>query len=196
MVVGSAKPRHCWLSDPGNRPEAGSERGHRHGRFQFWETGHRAILRVDITWLVALPTRDRRMSDQAAETKPERVLVVEDNEHAAYLLRTLLERAGYSVVVSPDGRDALAKLASMEPVDLVMLDLMLPYVSGYQVLIEARQDPKWQRVPIIVVTARTLEMDAVRALETGANDFIRKPFSPEELVARVRRAIELRRCAA
>jgi len=136
------------------------------------------------------------MSDQAPETKPERVLVVEDNEHAAYLLRTLLERAGYSVIVSPDGRDALAKLVSMEPVDLVMLDLMLPYVSGYQVLIEARQNPKWQRVPIVVVTARTLEMDAVRALETGANDFIRKPFSPEELVARVRRAIELRRCAA
>lgn len=136
------------------------------------------------------------MTDQAAETKADRVLIVEDNEHAAYLLRTLLERAGYSVVVSPDGRDAIEKLASMEPVDVVMLDLMLPYVSGYQVLIEARQNAKWQRVPIVVVTARTLEMDAVRALETGANDFIRKPFSPEELLARVRRAIELRRCAA
>jgi DNA-binding response OmpR family regulator len=137
-----------------------------------------------------------RMSEEAAKPTPERVLVVEDNEHAAYLLRTLLERAGYSVIVSPDGRDALAKVASLEPVDLVMLDLMLPYVSGYQVLIEARQNPKWQRVPIVVVTARTLEMDAVRALETGANDFIRKPFSPEELLARVRRAIELQRSAA
>jgi DNA-binding response OmpR family regulator len=137
-----------------------------------------------------------RMSEEAAKPTPERVLVVADNEHAAYLLRTLLERAGYSVIVSPDGRDALAKVASLEPVDLVMLDLMLPYVSGYQVLIEARQNPKWQRVPIVVVTARTLEMDAVRALETGANDFIRKPFSPEELLARVRRAIELQRSAA
>lgn len=136
------------------------------------------------------------MSEEAPKPVPERVLIVEDNEHAAYLLRTLLERAGYSVIVSPDGRDALAKLASLEPVDLVMLDLMLPYVSGYQVLIEARENPKWQRVPIVVVTARTLEMDAVRALETGANDFIRKPFSPEELLARVRRAIELRRGAA
>ena len=136
------------------------------------------------------------MSEEAPKPVRERVLIVEDNEHAAYLLRTLLERAGYSVIVSPDGRDALAKLASLDPVDLVMLDLMLPYVSGYQVLIEARQNPKWQRVPIVVVTARTLEMDAVRALETGANDFIRKPFSPEELVARVRRAIELRRGAA
>src|SRR5688572_21969441 len=120
------------------------------------------------------------MSEEAPKPAPERVLIVEDNEHAAYLLRTLLERAGYSVIVSPDGRDALAKLASLEPVDLVMLDLMLPYVSGYQVLIEARQNPKWQRVPIVVVTARTLEMDAVRALETGANDFVRKPFSRSE----------------
>jgi DNA-binding response OmpR family regulator len=135
------------------------------------------------------------MIEAALEARPERVLIVEDNEHAAYLLRTLLERAGYAVIVSSDGRDAIAKLASLEPVDLVILDLMLPYVSGYQVLIEARQNPKWQRVPVIVVTARTLEMDAVRALETGANDFVRKPFLPEELVARVRRAIELRRSA-
>jgi DNA-binding response OmpR family regulator len=139
---------------------------------------------------------DRRMSEQAPRATQERVLVVEDNEHAAYLLRTLLERAGYAVVVSPDGRDALAKLGSMDPVDVVILDLMLPYVSGYQVLIEARQNRKWRRVPIVVVTGRTLEMDAVRALETGANDFVRKPFLPEELIARVRRAIELQRSAA
>src|SRR5688572_10816694 len=123
----------------------------------------------------------------------ECVLIVEDNAHAAYLLRTLLEHAGYAVSLSPDGRDALAKLSSMEPVDLVLLDLMLPYVSGYQVLIDARQNPRWKHVPIVVVTARTLEMDAVRALETGANDFVRKPFMPEELVARVRRAIDLSR---
>lgn len=135
------------------------------------------------------------MRDDTLKTTQERVLIVEDNEHAAYLLRTLLEHAGYTVSVSPDGRDALAKLASLEPVDLVILDLMLPYVSGYQVLIEARQNPRWQHVPIIVVTARTLEMDAVRALETGANDFVRKPFLAEELLARVRRAIELSRRA-
>lgn len=133
------------------------------------------------------------MRDEAPNSAPERVLVVEDNEHAAYLLRVLLERAGYEVSVSADGHDALARLKSMQPVDLVLLDLMLPYVSGYQVLIEARRDPQWRHVPIIVVTARTLEMDAVRALESGANDFVRKPFQPDELIARVRRAIELAR---
>lgn len=132
------------------------------------------------------------MSAAADPVRP-RVLVVEDNEHAAYLLRVLLERAGFEVSVSPDGHDAQARLRSMAPVDLVILDLMLPYVSGYQVLIDARRDPNWRHVPIIVVTARTLEMDAVRALETGASDFVRKPFQPDELIARVRRAIELNR---
>jgi DNA-binding response OmpR family regulator len=133
------------------------------------------------------------MSEEAPEPRPERVLIVEDNEHAAFLLRALLERAGFEVGISPNGRDALEFLARHEPVDLIVLDLMLPYVSGYQVLIEARKNPKWARVPIVVLTARTLEMDAVRALETGANDFIRKPFLPEELIARIRRAIELNR---
>ena len=133
------------------------------------------------------------MSEESPQATPLRVLVVEDNEHAAYLLRSLLEHAGFEVSLSKDGRDALAKLASMEPVDVVLLDLMLPYVSGYQVLIEARKDPRWAEVPIVVLTARTLEMDAVRALETGANDFIRKPFLPDELIARIRRAIQLGR---
>ena len=138
------------------------------------------------------------MSEEAEKATPERVLIVEDNEHASYLLRRLLEHAGFHVTVSPDGRDAIAKLESMEPVDLVLLDLMLPYVSGYQVLIEARKHAKWLKVPIIVVTARTLEMDAVRALETGADDFVRKPFRPDELIARIRRTIEIgrRRSAA
>jgi DNA-binding response OmpR family regulator len=70
---------------------------------------------------------------------------------------------------------------------------MLPYLSGYQILIEARKNPRWLDVPIVVVTARTLEMDAVRALESGANDFVRKPYQPEELLARIKRAIELSR---
>jgi DNA-binding response OmpR family regulator len=131
------------------------------------------------------------MSDEAPQSNAERVLVVEDNEHAAYLMRCLLERAGFAVSVSPDGRDAIAKLETTEPVDLMILDLMLPYVSGYQVLIEARKNARWLKVPIIVVTGRILEMDAVRALETGANDFVRKPFRPDELIARARRAIEL-----
>ncbi len=133
------------------------------------------------------------MSDEGPQATRERVLIVEDNEHASFLLKRLLERAGFDAIVSPDGRDAIAKLSSLEPVDAVLLDLMLPYVSGYQVLIEARKHPAWRAVPIVVVTARTLEMDAVRALETGANDFVRKPFRPDELVARVRRAIELSR---
>ena len=90
------------------------------------------------------------MSDEGPQATRERVLVVEDNEHASFLLKSLLERAGFDVVVSPDGRDAIAKLSSLDPVDAVVLDLMLPYVSGYQVLIEARKHPAWRAVPIVV----------------------------------------------
>lgn len=133
------------------------------------------------------------MDAQASDGTGERALIVEDNEHAAYLMRFLLERAGFDVSVSPDGRDVLAQIESSDPVDLMILDLMLPYVSGYQVLIEARANERWKNVPIVVVTARTLEMDAVRALDGGADDFVRKPFRPDELIARVRRAMALRR---
>ena len=125
-------------------------------------------------------------------TAPKRILLIEDNADLAYGLRNNLEIEGYHVEVAGDGVKGLSRARATKP-DLVILDLMLPYVSGYQVLIEARQNAKWRHVPFVVVTARTLEMDAVRALETGANDFVRKPFLPEEIVARVRRAIDLSR---
>ena len=130
------------------------------------------------------------MGGDLPATRSKRILVVEDNEHAAYLLQFMLEREGYQVTVANNGRDAQAALENLDPVDLILLDLMLPYVSGYQIIIEAREDRAWQRVPIIVVTARTLEMDAVRALGMGANDFVRKPFQVHELLARVRRTID------
>ena len=122
----------------------------------------------------------------------ERILIVEDEEKLAGLLRDYLVQEGYEVSLLHRGDEVEAWVRG-HPVDLVLLDLMLPYASGYQVLIEARKNAKWLKVPIIVVTARTLEMDAVRALETGANDFVRKPFRPDELIARVRRAIAIGR---
>jgi len=72
---------------------------------------------------------------------------------------------------------------------LVLLDLMLPYVSGFQLLSEIRENPAWRHVPVLVVSAKVLESDVVRALDLGANDFITKPFRPQELLARIRRVI-------
>lgn len=131
-------------------------------------------------------------SERAVEAGFEpsyRVLVVDDDEQTSHLLRFMLEREGYSVIVARNGRDAQEAIASLPPVDLILLDLMLPYVSGYQIIIDTRNDPDWSRVPILVVSGRSLEMDVVRALDMGATDFVAKPFRPEELHARIRRII-------
>lgn len=116
-------------------------------------------------------------------------LVVEDNEHMAYMLRFILERAGYEVHVAPNGRDAETAIENLEPVDIILLDLMLPYVSGYQLISIIRENTAWQYVPIIVLSGKVLEEDIVKALDLGANDYVTKPFRPEELLARMRRIV-------
>lgn len=118
-----------------------------------------------------------------------RVLVVEDNQHTAHLLEFLFSRAGYEVQTAIDGREAQAILGETEPTDLIVLGLMLPYVSGYQIIIDAKQIPAWQHVPILVLSGKVLEQDVVRAFDLGANDYVTKPFRPRELLARARRLI-------
>ena len=118
-----------------------------------------------------------------------RALVVEDNEHVCYMLEFILRRAGYEVTSVGNGRDAQAAIENLEPVDVVLLDLMLPYISGYQLISEMRDDPSWQHVPIVVLSAKVMEHDIVRALDLGANDYVTKPFRPEELLARLRRVV-------
>jgi DNA-binding response OmpR family regulator len=115
--------------------------------------------------------------------------VVEDNEHVAYMLEFMLERAGYEVTMAANGRDAQAAIENIEPVDVILLDLMLPYISGYQLITEIRDDHDWQHVPIVVLSGKVLEEDIVRALDLGANDYVTKPFRPEELLARLRRVV-------
>ncbi len=118
-----------------------------------------------------------------------RILVVEDNEHVAYMLDFLLRRAGFEVIAVSNGRDAQAAIDNLEPVDAVLLDLMLPYVSGFQLIEEIRSHHDWQHVPIVVLSGKVLEKDIVHALDLGANDYVTKPFRPEELLARLRRIV-------
>lgn len=126
---------------------------------------------------------------RAQKFNTHRALVVEDNEHVAYMLEFMLKRAGYDVIMAANGRDAQAAIENIEPVDVVLLDLMLPYVSGYQLIAEIRDNHDWQYVPIVVLSGKVLEEDIVRALDLGANDYVTKPFRPEELLARLRRAV-------
>lgn len=126
---------------------------------------------------------------EAEFVSTHRALVIEDNEHISYLLEFMLRRASYDVTCVANGRDARAVLENLEPVDVIVLDLMLPYVSGYQLIREIRENTDWQHVPIVVLSAKVLEEDVVRALDLGANDYVTKPYRPQELLARLRRAV-------
>lgn len=115
------------------------------------------------------------------------VLVVEDDVHIAHVLIFMLERQGYQVTHAADGRTAVEHVQSQAPPDLVLLDVMLPYVDGFEIVGLIRVQPGWERTPVIMLTAKNTERDTVRALDAGANDFIIKPFQPQELLARLRR---------
>jgi DNA-binding response OmpR family regulator len=125
-----------------------------------------------------------------APGRPE-VLVVDDDHKTVDLVRMYLERGGYAVQVAYDGRQAL-RLAHDRRPDLVVLDLMLPHLDGLDVCHALREQVG--PLPVIMLTARTTEADKLAGLETGADDYMTKPFSPRELVARVKAV--LRRTAA
>ena len=110
------------------------------------------------------------------------ILVVDDERRIAEIARDYLERAGYRVSMAGDGADALALARALQP-DLIVLDLGLPHMDGLDVTRALR---KSSRVPIIMLTARVEERDKLIGLELGADDYVTKPFSPKELVARVR----------
>jgi DNA-binding response OmpR family regulator len=112
------------------------------------------------------------------------IQIVEDSPDIAELIRHYLKRAGYETVVVGSGRDALTKARQSAP-DLVVLDIMLPDLDGLQVCQALRGDPATSKVPILMLTAKGEEADRVRGLELGADDYVTKPFSPKELVARV-----------
>ena len=110
------------------------------------------------------------------------ILVVDDERHIVDLLRLYLEKEGFVVVAAADGEEALALHARHDP-SLVILDLMLPKVDGFEVCREIRRRGE---TPIIMLTARSDDVDAVVGLELGADDYVTKPFNPRALVARVR----------
>jgi len=119
------------------------------------------------------------------------VLVVEDDDHIAQVLRFMLERQGYRVTHLADGRTASAHIAgAAETPALILLDVMLPYLDGFELVALVRARPDWHMVPILMLTAKNTERDTVRALDAGANDFVSKPFEPNALLARVRRLIQ------
>jgi len=113
------------------------------------------------------------------------ILVVEDEAPLLTLLRYNLEKQGFRVEEATDGQEALLRVSENKP-DLVLLDWMLPSLSGIEVCRQIRRRPATRDLPVIMVTARTEDQDAVRALDIGADDYITKPFAVEALLARIR----------
>ncbi len=112
----------------------------------------------------------------------QKILIIEDEEGIVHLLNLYLRDAGYEVLVAKDGADGLALHARTHP-DLVILDIMLPALDGFEV---CRRIRAWSKTPIMMLTARGDEDDRIEGLDLGADDYLVKPFSPRELVSRVR----------
>jgi len=126
----------------------------------------------------------------AADAAKGTALVVEDDDQIAHILRYILEREGFQIQAASDGRSAQQLIDTLAPPAIVTLDVMLPYADGYELLARIRARPGWEAVPVILLTSRSQEKDIVRALDAGANDYLVKPFRPDELRARVRRLVK------
>ena len=125
------------------------------------------------------------MSASEAVGGAHHILVVDDEPHIGRIIQMKLERGPYRVSLASDGRQALELLRGEEPIDLVLLDIMMPFVSGFDVLQEIRGYPHRESTPVIMLTAKGQETDRTRALELGATDFLTKPFSPNKLLGRI-----------
>jgi DNA-binding response OmpR family regulator len=113
------------------------------------------------------------------------ILVAEDQQHVRSLIEYKLKGSGYDVVCVEDGRAALEQAIKIVP-DLILLDVMMPLMTGFEVLAELRANERTKQVAVVMVTAQSKEDEILKGLDLGADDYITKPFSPNELAARVK----------
>ena len=125
----------------------------------------------------------------AHSPRPRTILVVEDDIHLAKLIDYCLVREGYEIRNAADGEQALQEFERPQLPDLVVMDVMMPYHNGYELLANLRARPAWKQVPVIMLTSRTREEDVVQGLDLGASDYLTKPFRPAELAARIRKLL-------
>jgi two-component system, OmpR family, alkaline phosphatase synthesis response regulator PhoP len=116
--------------------------------------------------------------------RPQSVLIVDDEPNILLSLQFLMKKSGYEVRTSKDGEEALAEIARAAP-DLVLLDVMMPRIDGFSVCKTIRDNPEWKEVRIIMLTARGRDVEREKGLALGADDYITKPFSTADAIARV-----------
>jgi CheY-like chemotaxis protein len=122
---------------------------------------------------------------KASSSSVPTVLMIEDHDDTACLVRFILERHGYTVRHAPDGRNAKRLTETSEPPDVVLLDISLPSLSGLEVLHAIRSTPEWQRIPVIMLTANGRPESIAEATTLGATEYLKKPFSPDHLLRTV-----------
>ena len=125
----------------------------------------------------------------AHSSSPRTILVVEDDRQLMKLIQFCLLREGYEMRHAADGEQAIQEFDHPQLPDLVVLDVMMPYRNGYELLANLRARPAWAQVPVIMLTSRSREEDVVQGLDLGASDYLTKPFRPAELVARIRKLL-------
>ena len=117
-------------------------------------------------------------------------LIIEDDPSIGMLLEFLLQREGFAPKLLAEGRSSQLAIQNDAAPALILLDIMLPYVDGVELLQQIRKQTGWERTAVIMLTTKSNEHDIVRALELGANDYVVKPFQPNELLARIRRHVK------
>jgi CheY-like chemotaxis protein len=137
-----------------------------------------------------LPEEKQRMLDRLHRSDEDllgrAVLVVDDDVRNIFALSSALERRGMTVLTATTGREALEKLESMPGVAIVLMDVMMPEMDGYQTMRAIRQKPTFRRLPIVALTARAMKGDREKCLEAGASDYLAKPVNTEQLLAMLR----------
>ncbi len=131
---------------------------------------------------------EHRAGAPSERVAPGRALVVEDEPDVAELIRYNLQKEGWEVVQTTNGADVVKRVREARP-DIILLDLMVPQLNGWEVCRRLKQDPDTRGVPVIMVTGRVEEGDKVLGFELGADDYVTKPFSPRELIARIRAVV-------
>lgn len=117
---------------------------------------------------------------------PRRILAVDDEKHIVRLIQVNLERQGYEVLTAFDGKEALQKVEEERP-DLVVLDVMMPYMDGFEVLQNLKRNPDTRDIPVIMLTAKAQDADVFKGWQSGVDMYLTKPFNPMELISFVKR---------